>query len=399
MINFDIFHKNVLGCCAALLPFMSCHAALAGQVKVLYAFKGGNDGVSPGTGVIKDKAGNLYGTTLGGGGGSCNDGCGTVFKLAPDGVETVLYAFKGGSDGYLPEGLARDSSGILYGTTQAGGDPNCGSVGCGTVFKLTPDGTKTVLYTFNGGNDGAYPYAGLLRDQAGNLYGTTQNGGGAENAGMVYAIAPDGTETILHAFCSVANCADGAYPEAGLIADKAGNLYGTTSGGGTGGGGVVFKVTKNETEKVLYSFCSQDNCIDGSEPFAPVVLDKAGNLYGTTLTGGQNFVGDGTLFKLAADGTETVLHSFELGMDGAKPNAGVTIDKDGNLYGTLDEYAGQFCQVNGIVYKLAPDGSEKLYCLPGDHPSGLVKGAGVLYGTGNRGGAYPNGLIYEIENQ
>jgi uncharacterized repeat protein (TIGR03803 family) len=187
--------------------------------------------------VILDGAGNLYGTTSAGGNGGqlCNFGCGTVFEISSGGSETVLYAFAGESDGAEPvAGLLMDSSGNLYGTASGGG------YDYGTVFELAPDGSLTVLHSFGGGSDGALPYAGVIADKAGNLYGTTWEGG-SSNRGTVFKISTDGTETILHAFT---DGSDGAGPAASLVIDGSGNLYGTTRYGGTPNLGTIFRISR-----------------------------------------------------------------------------------------------------------------------------------------------------------
>ena len=186
-------------------------------------------------GLLQDASGNLYGTTFAGG----TNGYGTVFKVTPAGVETVLYSFSGGTDGQYPQaGLIQDASGNLYGTTY-GIDLYGGTNSNGTVFKVTPSGVGTVLYSFGTGTDGNYPYAGLIQDASGNLYGTT-TGGGANNKGTVFKVTPAGVETVLHSF---GTGTDGRYPYAGLIQDTSGNLYGTTHGGGTNNIGTVFKIS------------------------------------------------------------------------------------------------------------------------------------------------------------
>jgi len=217
---------------------------------VLYAFHGGSDGAWPYGGLIADDAGNLYGTTYEGG-AACSEsgGCGTVFKLAPDGTETVLYAFQNGSDGAFPSaGLIADQSGNLYGTTSQGGhvQAKCGGSGCGTVFSVAPSGAETVLYSFQGGlDDGAEPLAGLFADQAGNLYGTTFLGSskqcGREGCGAIFRLAPDGSERVMHAFV---DSVGGRGPRGGLIAGKDGKLYGTAANGGANCKrcGIVFSI-------------------------------------------------------------------------------------------------------------------------------------------------------------
>jgi uncharacterized repeat protein (TIGR03803 family) len=195
------------------------------------------------------------------------------------------------------------------------------------------------------------PSAELIMDAAANLYGTTYHGG-TSGGGVVFKLAPDGTETVLYSFCSQFNCADGDHPSAGLIMDGAGNLYGTTYYGGTSGGGVVFKLAPDGTETVLYSFCSQSNCADGSDPEAGLIMDGAGNLYGTTSDGGGTF--GGVVFKLAPDGTETVLYSFcsQSGCaDGSYPEAGLIMDGAGNLYGTT---LGGGTSGTGVVFMVTP---------------------------------------------
>jgi uncharacterized repeat protein (TIGR03803 family) len=308
--------------------------------KFLYSFKGGSyDGLFPFAGLIMDSSGNLYGTTQGGGA----SGWGTVFELSPRGTwnETILYSFSGGNDGATPAaGLIMDSNGNLYGTTVEGGASRNG-----TVFELSPPTTadgpwnETVLHAFKGGNDGAAPYAGLIMDSSGNLYGTT-GGGGASGWGTVFELSPPTfgplsrpwNETVLYAF---KGGNDGVDPLGGLIMDSQGNLYGTTSGGRALGYGTVFELIQipgvpgawNET--ILYAFSGGN---DGANPGAGLVMAQ-GNLYGTTAGGGAS--GYGTVFELTSrpGWTETVLHAFS-GGDGATPNAGLTTDSKGYFYGT-----------------------------------------------------------------
>ena len=306
-----------------------------GTETVLYTFANGSDGATPYSGVISDKAGNLYGTTYEGAGGY-----GTVYEIARDGTEIVLYRFTGGSDGGNPEStLVRDKAGNLYGTTTYYGTGCCN----GTVFKLAPDGTETTLYDFTGGNDGGEPAAGVIMDKAGNLYGTTVIGGSA-NSGVVFKVAPNGTETVLYTFTG-GN--DGGEPVGALISDKAGNLYGTASGGGTNGNGTVFEVAANGTETTLHSFRGGT---DGSNPEGALHLDKSGNLFGTTVSGGAN--GAGTVFEITAAGTESILYSFTGGSDGAGPYANLTLYK-GHLYSTTSNGGSNNCPGGcGVVFSL-----------------------------------------------
>jgi uncharacterized repeat protein (TIGR03803 family) len=288
----------------------------AGHDKILHSFVGrAKDGAYPYAGVVFDAQGNLYGTTNAGGSPSCDLGCGTVFKLAPDGTETVLHDFAGApNDGAGPgAALVFGPQGNLYGTTRGGGS-TAGyclyvDLGCGTVFMITPDGQETILYDFSSLADGASPGGPLVFDSQGNLYGVTIDGGTGcdrgDGCGTVFKLAPDGTKTTLYNFTGGAD-GGGAYsgPGGGLIMDANGNLYGTTSGGGAYGGGVIFEITTTGTETVLYSFCSQSSCSDGAEPNGSLVFDAQGNLYGMTYTGGAvcdfPYQGStcGTVFKL-----------------------------------------------------------------------------------------------------
>jgi uncharacterized repeat protein (TIGR03803 family) len=227
----------LLGRVVVTTPSAEAHADAT--FTLLHSFSGGTDGATPRAGLVRDAAGNLYGTTFYG--GASNKG--TVFKLDTTGTETVLHEFIGGpTDGANPyAGLIRDAAGNVYGTTYYGG-PNClpGSA-CGTLFMLDTTGAETVLHAFTGFPDAANPYGGVVRDQAGNLYGTTVNGGSA-SYGTVFKLDTTGTETVRHSFTGGA--ADGRYPYAGLVRDAAGNLYGTTSFGGAFGKGTIFKLSR-----------------------------------------------------------------------------------------------------------------------------------------------------------
>ena len=359
-----------------------------GHETVLYSFTGGNDGAYPSAGVVLDWAGNLYGMTCCGGAADA----GVVFKLDTKGHETVLYNFTGGNDGGYPFGLEQgvilDWAGNLYGTTSYGG-----VAGAGVVFKVDTKGHETVLYNFTGGAEGGYPFAGLVLDWAGNLYGTT-NSGGAASAGVVFKVDTKGHETVLYSFTGGA---DGGYPGAGVIQDWEGNLYGTTGNGGHGDAGVVFKLDSKGKESVLYSFPGMS---DGTKPWAGVVQDSAGNLYGTTSYGGS--AGAGVVFKLDTNGHETLLYNFTGGNDGANPFAGVTLDWAGNLYGTTP-FGG--AADAGVVYKLDATGHETvLYSFTGGadgrypfYASLVLDSAGSLYGTTCCGGAADAGVIYKLD--
>jgi uncharacterized repeat protein (TIGR03803 family) len=342
----------------------------------LYNFTGGSDGALPTSGLIMDQAGNLYGTTAYGGIGS-NGGYGTVFSVKSPGTpcstalcrsrKTVLYTFTGGTDGVTPNeyggNLVFDKAGNIYGTTTNGGLLECesGSLGCGTVFQLSPSGsgwTESVLYRFTGGSDGAWPTSALILDQAGNLYGTAIIGGvqgGCQfvdyyGCGVVFKLSPSEsgwTESVLYSFTGGA---DGGLPVGGLIFGPSGNLYGTTEYGGDGGGGTVFQLTPSNgtwTLETIYSFNGDEGELDN------LAIDEAGDLYGTT--GADGAYGNGNVFELQpSDGgwTYTSLHDFCAIYpcnDGAVPVGSVIFDQHGNLYGTT--YGGGSAGL-GVVWEI-----------------------------------------------
>lgn len=313
-----------------------------GKVTVLHSFADGQDGAYPIGGGLIYAGGNLYGMTARGGPASA----GTVFKVSKSGKETVLFTFSG-ADGDIPEGgLIQDGAGNLYGTTVYGGP-----YGFGTVFKLDRSGQHTILYGFSGGEDGAWPQAALIQDRTGSLYGTTGIGGNlqcgsGEGCGVVFKLTPKGKKITVYRF---AGGTDGANPQANLILDAAGNLYGTTLLGGGGGGisgGTVFKVTKKGVETVLYAFTGG---ADGRNPFSGVVADTAGNLYGTASNGGT--FGRGVVFKVDKTGKETVLHTFTGHRDGYYPFGSVILDEKRNIYGTTAENDGSGY---GTIFRLTP---------------------------------------------
>jgi uncharacterized repeat protein (TIGR03803 family) len=294
-----------------------------GDEQVLYNFKGSDgDGDVPDSMSFRDAAGNLFGTTFQGGAYSY----GTVFKLDPQGRETILYSFcpqTPCTNGTFPGGVTPSKNGTLYGVTYAGGNYSCNITGCGTVFKINRGGDLTLLHAF-GGADGDYPNAGLVLDAANAVYGTTQYGG-AYGHGAVYKVNSAGKETVEYSFDGGT---DGAYPNGGLVQDAEGNLYGTANQGGTYNDGTIFKITTSGQFTVLYSFRGG---LSGANPYADLNLDQQGNIFGVTSTGGaHNF---GVIFKLDASGNETVLHSFPQEADGVHPS-GLTIGASGNLYGT-----------------------------------------------------------------
>jgi uncharacterized repeat protein (TIGR03803 family) len=387
--------RMVLVFCAA-----TAIASPAQILTTLYSFcsqPGCADGADPTPGLIQATDGNFYGTTDLGGGGNCSHGCGTVFKITPSGTLTTLHSFDDADGGYPLAGLMQATDGNFYGTTLEGGaSSNCGSYGCGTVFKITPSGTLTTLHSFDS-TDGANPEAGLVQATDGNFYGTTAAGGGSGNCaygcGTVFKITPGGTLTTLHSFSG----ADGANPEAGLVQATDGNFYGTTLEGGAYGYGTVFKITPSGTLTTLHSF----DFSDGSNPIAGLVQATDGNFYGTTLEGGAyddcSGVSCGTVFKITASGTLTTLHSFD-STDGANPSAGLVQASDGNFYGTT-ENGGAY---DGTVFKITPSGTlTTLHSFTGPdgyYPyAGLVQATdGNFYGTTEYGGAYNEGTVFRV---
>jgi uncharacterized repeat protein (TIGR03803 family) len=316
--------------------------------------------------LIRDAAGNLYGSTIGGGAHHA----GTVFKLDAGGNETVLHHFTGGVGGASPyAGLIRDAAGNLYGVTGGGGKLPCpiGSDGCGTVFKLAPTGALTTLHAFaGGGTEGALPTSSLILDAAGNLYGNTFYGGDLNcsfsGCGTVFKIAPSGAFTTLHTFTGPfsGGATEGESPSGPLILDEAGNLYGTTAGGGARIGGTVFKLDATGQITNLHNFNGGDggeleNDPGGKNPRGGVLRNAAGVLYGTTSGGGVSRWG--VVFRLNVDsGAKTVLHTFTGKADGGPPQGPLVGDSAGNLYGTTSAGGDLTCHAAdggcGLVFKI-----------------------------------------------
>jgi uncharacterized repeat protein (TIGR03803 family) len=397
--------SNLLPLTMAILTLLSAVQTSAQTDRTLYSFTGGADGDDPLSNLVLDKAGNLYGTTFVGGA----YGYGDVFELKHNAsggwMETDLYSFTGGLDGANPyfAGVIADRSGNLYGTTVEGGTSNLG-----TVFELTPNGngwSETVLYSFAGGDDGQSPYAGLTFDVAGNLYGTTYEGG-TSGDGTVFELKNSGegqwNETVIHAF----NGTDGNAPAGGVVLDGRGNVYGVTQGGGNFQQGVAYQLVRSSTgnwmEKLLHSFGGGS---DGSFPYAEkLVFDKEGNLYGTTNGGGLKE--GGTVFEFSRSAVdvwnENVLYNFD-GKVAANPNSGLIFDSEGSLYGTCAN--GNSETTLGAVFELTPtegkwtERNVLFFTGPnGQFPEGslVVDRSGNLYGTTWLGGTSGQGLIFEL---
>lgn len=416
--------------CAALAIAASLAITAQAQTETeLYDFTGGSDGGFPHSSLISDSLGNLYGTTEYGGHSNsrCSfPACGTVFKLwhTSSGIwhETLLHSFTGGNDGANPASeLAMDSAGNLYGTTTLDG-----AFPWGTVFKLSPaPGSKwtfSVLYNFTGKTDGGAPQSGVILDSAGAIYGTTSYGGDS-GFGVVFKLEPasgaEWKETILHSF---KGGDDGSMPLAALISDAAGNFYGTTVSGGTGGRGTAFQLSPLSggqwKKTTLHSFTGG---ADGYSPYGGLARDSSGNLFGTTFVGGDASAecteagsGCGTVFELSPAGDNwifTVLHTFSGAADGGGPLAGVIIAPAGQLYGTTNLGGrGTDCTLScGTVFELSLNGNTwqetVLHTFSdgsdgGNPQAGLtLTPSGNLYGTATTGGWVFEGwgLVFEIK--
>jgi uncharacterized repeat protein (TIGR03803 family) len=353
-------------------------AAVHAGEHTLYTFTGGSDGAYPFAGLTEDADGNFYGAASSGGA----KGQGTLFRIGPHGTFSVLYAFAGGNDGAAPLSAPLvDRHGNLYGVTETGG----GACNCGIVYRLSRKGKETVLHAFTGQPDGFDPFAGLTKDKAGNLYGTTLSGG--TYYGTVYQIA-SGSESVLYAF---GGGSDGDSPYPGVSLDRSGNLYGATSYGGTHGFGTVFALAPGGPKTVLYNFAGS---ADAASPSSTPIRDRRGNFYGLARFGGGS-CNCGAVYKLSRNGRERLIHSFTGGTDGFSPGYGLTRDTAGNLYGVTTEGGSTNCSGYGcgVVFQIAPDGTESiLYVFQGGadgsspYAAPVVDAQGNVYGTAEYGG-------------
>jgi uncharacterized repeat protein (TIGR03803 family) len=356
-------------------------SGLSPNYTVLHDFTGSpNDGAGSGANVTLDDTGNIYGTTDFGGA----SGNGTIFKLAPDGTQTLIYSFSQGVTGYAPDGaVTLMSNGDLYGTTGSGGQS-----GNGTLFKLTAKGKYKVLHDF-GANDGSFLRGNLIHDKLKNFYGTALFGG-ANFDGTVYKYAKDGTFTVLHTF----NGTDGEFPEHGVVRDSAGNLYGVTAFGGASDNGTVYKIASDGTFSTVYSFTGG---ADGGFLYGGLALGKDGNIYGSTVDGGAH--GFGTVFQLTPDGSLTTLYSFTGGTDGGGPE-GDMLRVGKNLYSVATSGGDPVCQC-GAIYEITSKGKEKvLHAFTGtdggNYSAGLVESNGTFYGTTQSGGSNSDGVVFSV---
>ena len=361
---------------------------------VVHAFKGPSDGAFPWAGLVKADDGNLYGTSWAGGShpgckGGLGVGCGALFRLDASGKESVIYSFVGLPGAiHLYGELLPSHDGSFYGVTNEGGTSTDCYNGCGTVFRLDARHRLTVLYNFgsNGGTgDANWPAGDLLRDGDGNLYGTSSTGG-VNNNGTIFEVSRSGAETVLYRFTGGS---DGAGPSSDLLLDSAGNLYGTASGGGGSCScGTVFRLDPAGVLTVLYTFTGGTA---GANPLAGLVQDSAGNFWGITAGGGDSSCaggyGCGTVFRLAPDGTETVIHAFSGSPDGELPVSRLTPDRRGNLYGVTYVGGDSACD-NGVgcgaVYEISSKGNERvLHAFTGGKHGSWPWGQLYLDGAGN----------------
>ncbi len=368
---------------------------LAPTFSVLHHFTGWpRDGQNPTGALTPAGDGGYYGATAMGG----FPGFGTIYELNADGTVTLLHSFSS-DEGQSPNGwLVSDAQGDLYGTAQSGGSGSdfvC-PAGCGTIFKLVPDGHLAVLYQFDN-QSGYAPLGGLLRDAEGNLFGTTNL-----DQGTAFMLTPSGQYTILHYFQG----RGGYAPEGGLIQDSVGNIYGTTRRSVSGsGGGVVYQLTQSGEYTVLHDFYGGHK---GITPSGGVVGDADGNLYGVTTGGGNASCqpdGCGTVFKLAPDGTLTMLYRFKNPADGFSPQSLVVDEAAGVLYGTT-AYGGPVsarCPSGcGTVFMIVSKGDKRtlhtFHGIDGDFPNSLIKGQGSeLIGTTSKGGSRGAGVIFRLQ--
>lgn len=387
---------RIIAMAAFFLMAVSWQAAVAQTFTVIYTFQQPPDGGEPGP-LTVDRGGNLYGTTSGGG---SHYSYGTIFKLDPGGAETILYNFTGHLDGSTPQGsIFRDSAGVMYVTASS-----ASALRVGAVLKIDSAGKATVLKIFGRKGQPAGPVAGFVADQQGNLYSTASGGSiiVLRNKGSVFEVRKDGSVKVIHNF---SGAPDGDMPLAPLIRDAAGNLYGTTCGGGSKNAGLVFKLDARFRETSLYNFMGG---ADGAGPEAPVIMDKEGNLYGTANTSGDPTCQCGTVFRLGKAGKLTVLHTFTGSPDGARPQGSLVLDADGNLYGTTNEggiKSACFGTGCGVVFEVDSKGKETVLYRFTDSADGAFPVGGLisdanrnLYGTATWGGLSDSccGVVFKV---
>lgn len=393
MLSVGALSRIALAISAVALSTFISSANADTPYRVWVNFHGRNGADPVGGAPTVDFAGNVYGTTNKGGAGF-----GVLFKIAPDRTETTLHVF-GDGKGSFPEGavLYNESNGTIFGTATGGDDYyDCKHSGCGVLYSMTPDGTYTVLHSFDG-YGGAAPVGAPVQDNSGNLYGVTVSGGDPNwpcYCGTVWMQASTGAFAVLHTFVY----SDGSFPYAGLFRGHRGTLYGTTGYGGDYGWGTVFKITPGGTFATLHSFDGSNN--DGV-PLSGLVEDAKHNLYGTTSSGGDN--GVGTIYKIDPHGGYSVIHSFSSEVDGGSPQGNLVL-LNGKLYGTTSSGVGAGCNC-GAVFEFGTDGSETVLHIFAGAPSdgaapqsGLASGPnGFLYGETSGGGTDGDGTVFRIK--
>ena len=413
ILEGDMGSRRVLHAAQRVLAILGAATLLAtvawaaSTTKLIYSFGGNGDGEYTDTELVMDSSGNLYGTSVQGG----TFGGGTVFQVTPAGVHTVLYDFTGGADGGEPyKGVTLDANGNLYGTAVTGGGGSCEG-GCGVVFKLTNSGgtwTQSVIHTFTGGSDGSGPGSPVSIDKQGNVYGTTPTGG-ANGIGVVYQLRPDASGEwklrVIHTFTGGNDGGGGSASR--LLIDAAGNLYGVCTVGGANGFGTVFEMSPTQGKWQFATLYAFKDSPDGALPYGGLIFDKAGNLYGTTYYAGVYDLG--TVYKLThKNGTwsESVLYSFKGGADGASPISSLASDPAGNLYGTTSDGGAAACGC-GVIFKMTRGTTGKwtesvAYRFPGIPSPGFAyngmvgDSAGNFYGATVHGGSGNDGAIYKF---
>lgn len=388
-----------------LATLLATTAWAANNTKLIYSFAGGADGEYTDTELVRDSAGNLYGTSVQGG----LYASGTVFQVTPAGVHTVLYNFTGGTDGGEPyKGVTVGPDGSLYGTTVTGGGGSCEG-GCGVVFKVTNAAgtwTQTVVHAFLG-SDGSGPGSPVAFDRHGNMYGTTPTGGTTYGLGVVYQLEPNSTGWSFHVIHEFTGGADGAGGSASRpLLDTAGRLYGVCTTGGANGLGIVYTLGRPRGQWEFTTIYAFKDSPDGGEPYGGLVFDRFGNLYGSTYYAGTNDAG--IVYELThAQGTwtEQVLYSFTGGADGGSPISSLVMDAAGNLYGTTSAGGSASCGC-GVIFKVshgATGWTESVaYSFlgvpkPGFAYNGMVAdGKGSFYGATVHGGTGNDGAIYKF---
>jgi uncharacterized repeat protein (TIGR03803 family) len=391
--------------CAVWMLSLTMGAPLLAQTLTTLVSFDLSDGAFPVASLVQGTDGNLYGTTTEG--GTATPAGGTVFKITPSGTLTTLYSFcarTNCADGDGPAaGLVLGTDGNFYGTTNGGGDGSCGEPdGCGAVFKITPSGTLTTLHSFctqTNCPDGWFPKGALIEGSNGDFYGTTYFGGATNAyAGTIFKITSRGTLTTIYSFCSLSNCADGSTPVGGLVRGTDGDLYGTTASGGAFGYGSVFKLSPGGVLTTLHSF----DFTDGEDPTAALVQANNGKFYGSTFYGSIVFhdcgLGCGTVFAVNSRGALSTLDSFDWS-NGYGPYSAMIQATDGNLYGTTANGIG-----SGTIFKMTPQGEltviYSFYGGPsGDFPYGglLQATSGTFYGTTEGDGIVSNGTVFSLD--